>query len=106
MTQAFDARALKAFFQEVLDTIHVELIYDPENEKFPIQLAFTDGISRDKYHELLSFIKMQVDLRDNEIGKMVPIKGGKVNFEVSKEAAHRLAEVYALSLFIEPDEDE
>jgi hypothetical protein len=106
MTQTFDSKALKAFFQEVLDQIHIELTYHPENEKFPIQLANPDGLSRDKCNELLLFIKTQVDLRDTEICKMISSKkSGKVVMEITKVATHLLAEVYALSLFIEPDDE-
>ena len=118
MTQAFEPRALEAFFQEVSDTLHIDLQYHPENERYPIQLASAEGItaegtstaegiSRDKCHLLLQFIKTQIDLRDNEIAKLTPsVKSGKFLPEITQEAAHALAEVYALGFFIDTNEDD
>ncbi len=108
MSHRFDPKPLNAFFQEVKDQTGIELKYSAENEKFPIQLANApDGISRAQCHEILTAIKSQVDLRDNEIAKITPVPmTQRVLVEISWQAAHDLAEVYALSLFIEPEDDE
>lgn len=107
MSPVIDPKPLTAFFEEVANLIHIPLEFKPENQAFPIQVAHQDGLSRDKAFELLSFIKSQVDLRDNEIAKIHPIaKSHKVIIEISREAAHRLTEVYALSGFFDAPEDE
>ena len=108
MTPSFDPKPLNAFFQEVEDQLRVKLEYVPDNTEYPIQVKDApDGISRDKAHEVSQFIKAQVDLRDNEICKIHPVKKGpKVAIEITKTAAKALAEVYALSLFYDPDEEE
>ena len=108
MAQTFDPAPLKAFFEEVEEQLGIHLIYHPDNPKFPIQLETApEGISRLKCLELLQFIKGQVDLRDNEIGEIYASKkgSGKFIFEVSVEATHALADVYAMSMFY-PHEDE
>ncbi len=107
MAQSFDPAPLNAFFEEVDEQLGIHLKYHPDNPKFPIQLEETTGISRAKCVELLQFIKGQVDLRDNEIGELYASKkgGGKYIFEVSVEATHALADVYAMSMFY-PHEDE
>jgi hypothetical protein len=107
MAQSFDPAPLKAFFEEVEEQLGIHLKYHPDNPKFPIQLESPEGISRLKCVELLQFIKGQVDLRDNEIGELYASKkgGGKYIFEVSLEATHALADVYAMSMFY-PHEDE
>ena len=107
MSHAIDPKPLAAFFQEVEDLIQVQLIFDPENQAYPIQVAHQDGLSREKAYELLHFVKTQVDLKDNEIAKIHPIpKTHKVLFEITRMAAHNLSEVYALSGFFESNEDE
>ncbi len=109
MPHRFDPKPLNAFFQEVKDQTGIELKYLTDNEKFPIQLANSpDGITRAQCHEILSAIKSQVDLRDNEIAKITSVPmTQRVVVEITQQAAHDLAQVYALSLFIEPeDEDE
>lgn len=108
MTRRFDAKALNAFFQEVEDQLKIQLQYFPDDPKFPIQLKDAPmGISKDKCLLLLNFIKGQIDLRDNEIGKIYTTKAnGKFLFDITHVAADAIAEVYALSLFIDPDEEE
>jgi hypothetical protein len=103
-----DLKPLKAFFKEVEDQLEVKLHYQPDNPKFPIQLDNApDGISNLQCDRLLEFIKGQVDLRDNEIGTITPGKiSGNVVLNISDKAAHQLAEIYALSLFYDADEDE
>jgi len=104
----FDPKPLNAFFQEVKDQTGIELKYQADNEKFPIQLNDQpDGISRPHCHEIMSMIKSQVDLRDNEIAKITPVPlTQRVVIEITQQAAHDLAQVYAMSLFIEPEDDE
>lgn len=109
MAQSFDPAPLNAFFEEVQEQLGIHLIYHPDNPKFPIQLENAEqGISRNKCVELLQFIKGQVDLRDNEIGELYASKkgGGKFIFEVSIEATHALADVYAMSMFYPHEEEE
>ena len=108
MSHRFDPKPLNAFFQEVKDQTGIELKYLSDNEKFPIQLHDEpDWISRAHCHEILSMIKSQVDLRDNEIAKITPVPlTQKVVVEITAQAAHDLAQVYAMSLFIEPEDDE
>ncbi|MCS5711043.1 hypothetical protein [Candidatus Berkiella aquae] len=108
MSHRFDPKPLNAFFQEVKDQTGIKLAYVQDNEKFPIQLENKqDGITRAQCHEILSVIKSQVDLRDNEIAKITTVPmTQRVIVEITQRAAHELAEVYALSLFIEPEEDE
>ena len=106
MSSRFDPRPLNAFFQEVDESLGIQLEYQSNNEKYPIQLVDPEGISKMKCHELLQFIKGQVDLRDNEISKLHPNqKGGRVLVEISAAAAEALSEVYALSLFYDSDSE-
>ena len=71
MSHRFDPKPLNAFFQEVKDQTGIELKYQADNEKFPIQLNNQpDDISRAHCHEIMSIIKSQVDLRDTEIAKV------------------------------------
>ncbi len=108
MAHTFDPAPLQAFFEEVKEQLDVELVYLPDNGKFPIQLkAAPIGLSRNKCIEVLQFIKAQVDLRDNEIADLYASKkgGGKYVLDIHMEAARALADVYALSTFY-PHEDE
>lgn len=107
MSPHFDLQLLKAFFQEVQEQLEIALEYHPDNLKAPIQLVDKEGISKPKCLELLNFIKGQVNLRDNEIARISPSKkANKFIIEISAEATKALVEVYALSLFYDPDEDE
>lgn len=107
MPHSIDPKPLAAFFQEVTDFIDVPLVFTPENQAYPIQVALPEGLSRDKAFELLNFVKTQVDLKDNEIAKIHPIpKSHKVVIEFTRMAAQTLSEVYALSGFFETPEDE
>lgn len=108
MSPHSDLKPLKAFFQEVREQLDIELEYHPDNLKFPIQLTHSaDGISKAKCLELSNFIKVQVDLRDNQIAQIHPgAKPGKFMIEISAEATKALVDVYALSLFYDPDEED
>ena len=107
MSSSLDPRPLNAFFREVQENLNIELIHTPDNEKFPIQLKNTEGISRVKSQELLMFIKGQIDLRDNEICKIHTIqKSPLVTMELTQSAAKALSDVYALSFFFDSSEEE
>jgi hypothetical protein len=104
---SFDPKPLTAFFDEVKDQLQIELKYLPEEPKFPIQLVKEEGISKNKCIEIFQFIKTQVDLRDNQIGKIHPAKTpGKFVIEITKEATEALADVYALSSFYPHEDDD
>lgn len=108
MNANFDWKPLTAFFQEVKDQLDIQLKFLPDNADYPIQLDETpDGLPRSKWFDLIQFIKLQTDLRENEIGKIHPIKNSKnVIPEISAIAAKTLAEVYGLSMFYNVEDNE
>lgn len=107
MQQVIDPKPLRAFFQEVKELLDISLVLVPDNTTYPIQVDSPDGVTRDRAHELLNFIKSQCDLRDNEIAHIHNLpKSHKVKLEITQKAAVSLSEIYALSSFYDPDDDE
>ena len=109
MPKALDERSLNAFFKEIEEQLHLILQFRPDNPHFPIQVENPENeITKLQCNRLMEFIQSQVDLRENEIAKILASKkAGNVIINITEKAAQKLSEVYGLSFFhdIETDED-